>query len=310
MRRIVHGIALSVLAVAMVAAGGVGAQAKGELHRGKSGITLVKPRFFGASNAVLQFHGGTIMKTNTTFAIYWSPRGSTWQSGYVGDINGYFRNVAADSGSGDNVYSTETQYYGTNGYVGYRSRFAGSYVDTSPFPANGCPAYGAYAVCLTDAQIIAEVHRVTDLLNLPEDGSHAYLLFTPKNIGGCFDAAGTVCAFQYYCAYHGWDNDLLYANMPYAETLHAACGIDGPHGNDADSEINVTSHEHREMINDPYGLGWWDNKGYEGSDKCAWTFGAVTPSGSGTYNQVINGERYLLQQEWSNASKRCVQRGV
>src|SRR5262245_57396517 len=112
MRRVVHGFALSVLAVAMVAAAGISAQAKGELSRGKSGITPVRPRFFGASNSVLDFHGGTIMKTNTTFAIYWAPRGSTWQSGYMGDINGYFRNVAADSGSGDNVYSTETQYYG------------------------------------------------------------------------------------------------------------------------------------------------------------------------------------------------------
>lgn len=308
MRRITRGVALATLAVAMIAALGPTARAGDELNRGKGGIATVrgvKPRFWGASNSVLRYHGGAIMHTNTTFAIYWSPRGSVWQNGYMGDVDDYFRDVAADSGSGDNVYSVETQYDGTNGHVAYRSRFAGSYVDTAPFPDNGCPAYGGYDVCLTDAQVIDEVHRLTDSLGLPEDGSHAYFLFTPKDVGGCFDEAGTICAFQYYCAYHGFDDDLIYANMPYAATLPAGCGLTGPNGSDADSEINVTSHEHREQINDPYLDAWWDNKGYEGSDKCAWTFGAVAPSGPGTYNQVINGERYLLQREWSNATKSC-----
>jgi hypothetical protein len=58
-------------------------------------------------------------------------------------------------------------------------------------------------------------------------------------------------------------------------------------------------------VRKPAATTWRDNKGYEGSDKCAWTFGAVAPSGPGIYNQVINGERYLLQREWSNASKSC-----
>jgi hypothetical protein len=30
----------------------------------------------------------------------------------------------------------------------------------------------------------------------------------------------------------------------------------------------------------------------------------------GKYNQTINGHHYLLQEEWSNATKSCVQRGV
>ncbi len=313
MRRITRRLALTALAVAMVLATAGIAQAQGELDRGHSGIATVrgvKPRFFGASNSVLHYHGGEIMHTNTTFAIYWSPSGSTWQSGYTGAINDYFHDVAAASGAGDNVYSPLSQYFGTNGYVAYRSHFAGSYTDTRPFPANGCPTYDDLDVCLTDAQIIDEVHHVTDLLDLPENNTHGYFVFLPKSIGTCFDEAGTVCAFDYFCAYHGWDGDAIYANMPYAATMPQGCGLTGATGRDADATINVTSHEHREMINDPYGEGWWDNKGYEGSDKCAWTFGPVVTSASGPYNNVINGESYLLQREWSNATKRCVQRGV
>ena len=304
-------IALSAVAVTALLATAMPAQATDSGKQlGSPVASGVRSRYWGASASVLRYHGGPVMRTNSTFAIYWSPTGSTWQQGYTNSIDGYFRDVAADSGSGDNVYSTEMQYYDTRGHIGYRSSFAGSYVDHAAFPRNGCPAYGGFDVCLTDAQIIAEVHRVTRTLDLPEDGTHAYFLFLPKSVGNCFDADGTVCAFTYYCAYHWFDGSLLYATMPYAATV-AACSLKGPNGGDADGTINVTSHEHREMINDPYGNAWWDNKGYEGSDKCAWTFGSpLGTTANGPYNQVINGHRYLLQREWSNATKRCVQRGV
>jgi hypothetical protein len=312
--RIGRKIMLGVAVVALLLTTAVAAQARGETRsHGLGGIAVAngaKPRFFGASASVLDYHGGPVMRTNTTFPIFWSPNGTTWQDGYKDAVRQYFGDVAADSGTGDNVYSTELQYFDTSGHIGYRSTYAGSYVDRSAFPANGCPGYMGLSVCLTDAQVVAEVHRVTDRLNLPEDGTHAYLLFLPKSVGTCFDPAGTVCAFTFFCAYHGFDDSLLYANMPYADTNHAACGIDGPTGAEAESTINAASHEHREMINDPYLSAWFDNKGYEGSDKCAYVLGSTTPTAAGSFNQTINGHRYLLQEEWSNASKSCVQRGV
>ncbi len=94
---------------------------------------------------------------------------------------------------------------------------------------------------------------------------------------------------------------LIYANQPYA--AHAGCDTgERPNGDDADATINVTSHEHREAINDPLLNAWWDtDTGEEGSDKCAWDFGSPINGPSGAhYNQTINGHNYYLQQEWSN----------
>jgi hypothetical protein len=313
-RKIMLGVAVVALLLTTAVAAGAGAQAQRAPTHGRGGILPArgaKPRFFGASNSVLDYHGGPVMHTNSTFMIYWSPPGSTWQSGYMNAVNGFFANVAADSGTGNNPYSTLLQYYDTAGHIGYRSTFAGSYVDHSAFPANGCPAYNGYTVCLTDAQVVAEVHKITHQLNLPVDGTHGYFLLMPKNVGSCFDASGTVCAFTYYCAYHGFDRSMLYASIPYAATDHRGCGVDnGPNANDADDTIDGASHEHREMIDDPYLSAWWDNKGYESSDKCAYVWGPTTQTVAGQYNQTINGHRYLLQEEWSNASKSCVQRGV
>lgn len=53
----------------------------------------------------------------------------------------------------------------------------------------------------------------------------------------------------------------------------------------ADSTINVASHEHREAINDYRLNTWYDALGYEGSNKCAWSFGSLASG----YNQTING---------------------
>src|SRR4029079_11076627 len=125
---------LCVSAIALVLTATVAAQAWREtaparVHGGVLPVRWSKPRFFGASNAVLDYHGGPVMHTSTTFTIYWTPRGSTWQSGYMGGVDGFFANVAAYSGPGDNPYSTLMQYYDSRGHVAYRSTFAGSYVD-------------------------------------------------------------------------------------------------------------------------------------------------------------------------------------
>ena len=57
----------------------------------------------------------------------------------------------------------------------------------------------------------------------------------------------------------------LYAQMPYTGTNLGACGVSqSPNGDiDADSTINVLSHEHIESVTDPTGQAWWDNGGAE-----------------------------------------------
>ncbi|MEA2556680.1 MAG: hypothetical protein QOG88_218 [Actinomycetota bacterium] len=305
--------AVAVMTVASLA-GPAHAARTGHAYGRERGIVLANGAATRAGHVLpLLYHGGPVMRVNTTYAIYWVPSGSTMASNYKTTINRYFTDVSADSGKTSNVYFTETQYTDTTGAIAYSSTFGGAIVDTNPFPANGCSVYSGVTRCLTDAQISAEVRKVVNAHGLPSDGTHAYFMFTPKGVGGCFAATGNTCAFTYYCAYHSNLNNLLYANMPYANTKPAACDSgESPNGNDADATLNVTSHEHREMINDPYGTAWWDKRGYEGSDKCAWNFGASlgTAANGSLYNQLINGHQYYLQQEWSNAKSGCVLRGL
>ena len=269
----------------------------------------------GGSNLV--YHGGPVLITNRAQAIFWGPGATSPGSassyfpdgGYETVLSRYFSDVAAASGTTGNVYAVETQYYDASGTsIRYSSAAGAAYADGSAYPSSGCSdTVAATSVCLSDAQIQAEVQKA-----FPNpDPNTVYFVFTGKGVGSCY--SNSSCAFSYYCAYHSsfssGGKTWLYANQPYADTVPSACDA-GYHPNsgtssDADATINVASHEHREAINDPFGNAWYDRRGYEGSDKCAWNFGSI----SGGYNQTINGHHYALQQEWSNAISGCALQG-
>jgi hypothetical protein len=279
-------------------------------------LGIVPSHFVGpqAGFGNLAYHGGPVMHTNTTRAIYWFPPGSSYSPNYITTINGFLLNVAAASGNSTNVYYSDTQYSdNVNGKLLYSSSFAGFVLDTNAFPSSGCT--DSYTkTCLTDAQLRTEVSRVVTQQGWPRGTSNMVFIFTPKNVGSC--SSGRSCAFTNFCAYHSsfgsGSSTTLYANQPYAAFVPRACDSgQHPNGDDADATINVASHEHNETITDPLGTAWYDMRGYENGDKCAWSFGqSLGNTGLGNYNQVIGTGKYYLQQEWSNAHSRCVLTGT
>jgi len=257
----------------------------------------------------LSNHGGMTMTTNTTYAIYWQPSNwsQTFPSGYSALINQYFGDVAADSGKTTNVYYTETQYSG----IQYSSAFAGSAVDSDPLPASGCTD-SATSVCISDAQLQTEVSNFVKAQGWPRDSTTEYFVFFAPGVGSCLGSAG--CAFTDYCAYHSsvgtGSGALIYANQPYVENVGGCDAGHHPNPQPGDAVLNVVSHEHNESITDEFGDAWYDLFGYEDGDKCAWSWGAPTGSGSTAYNQTINGHHYMLQLEYSNADRGCVMSGL
>src|SRR5215831_20061708 len=71
------------------------------------------------ANPPLLWFGGPVMSPDngpvTITPIYWEPNGYFNAGDYRNIINGYLANVAAASGSLDNVYSTAVEYPGSNG---------------------------------------------------------------------------------------------------------------------------------------------------------------------------------------------------
>jgi hypothetical protein len=276
-----------------------------------------------AGSGQLTYHGGPVMqKASRTYAIFWEPR--SLQNGnpthvsatYNSLIKRYFQDVG-----GQGLYQNNTQYYqikaGQTQHILNASSLAGTFVDTSAYPASGCVDAQTPGNCLTDSQIQAEVRHALTAKGWTPGPSKMFFVFTSFGEGSCFDASSSQCAFfgpQGYCAYHGaftsGGKNVIYANMPYTGTDLNACGTSTSPNNDfdADSTINVTSHEHMEAVTDPLLTAWYDAAGFEIGDKCAWDFGSVSLDG-GQANQEWNGHFYILQREWDNARRGCVTSG-
>ncbi len=267
-------------------------------------------KFAHTSN--MSYHNGPTMRTtSTTYAIFWEPAGSYVSGTYNSLLQRYFGDVG-----GSGLYNNNTQYYdttsGSKQFIVNSSTLGGSWVDTSTYPSSACNDTATPGACLSDAQIQAEVSKAMTANGWTGGSTHLFFVFTAKGEGSCYNSSS--CAFTQYCAYHSnfssGGQTVLYANMPYTGTSLGGCGVSTSPNNDidADSTINVTSHEHMEAVTDPLGSAWYDSRGYEIGDKCAWNFGSVTLDG-GLANVQWNTDYYVVQQEWDNAKSGCVLTG-
>ena len=265
--------------------------------------------------------------------------GHPMNTNYKTLVTQYLRNVAAASGSNTNVFSVATEYFDSTGSINYNIKLGTAIDDSHALPANGCSVEakdttGIYAdgtgynACIDDDQITGEIQRLITAKGLPQnDYSHIYVMYTPKHVESCFAAGSSAtnngCTINHqptaaYCAYHSmmgpnWpDFGTIYANMAYPiydSGTGFTCGSDAGggtlqspnHNLDADTEVSPTSHEIIEAITDPNVYdGWYDNTGFEIGDDCAYVYGAMAGKSGQAYNQVINGQKYLTQEELSN----------
>jgi IPT/TIG domain len=359
LRAILALLAVGVVATAFSAAGGTSARAAvsktcAKVAAGKShfsGVISAVPVGAGCVNVgddranfdpPLIWHGGPVMGTNSTgpivvTPIFWHNAGHPMSTQYENIITRYLGDVAHDSGRHTNVFSTLTQYFGTDGFVNYQVREGAPIQDTNALPASSCIlnhkdrsniyADGSgYDACISDPQVQAETASVVAAHHLPVNFSHIYVLFIPKHVETCFMAGSTstirklnqACTINHektvgYCAYHFiTPSKMIYANLSYpiyGSQTGYTCSSDGnfpvvqkPNGNaDADTEVSPTSHEIMEAITDPdASTGWYDAIGQENGDECAYLFGPTHGTAGAFYNQVINGHHYLTQEEFSN----------
>jgi hypothetical protein len=221
---------------------------------------------------LMTYHGGKIMKTATTQAIFWGP---SWSN--PGDkITGIDLFYAGHGGS--NYAKTSEEYTGSNGQVTATTTHLGHLVDTSTAAGGN-----------NTSVILAEVCK---MVSSPDSqGNGYYAVYSDVKRGGA-----------QYCAYHsaGTCNGMA-VQFAFFFNLDGDPGCDpqdtsGQHSQGLAALANVSAHELAEARTDPASPGaWYDSQGAENGDKCAWTFGAPLVAFS-------NGTQWKLQGEWSNAA--------
>jgi hypothetical protein len=262
-----------------------------------------KPRFVvefaaGGGGSGLVYHNGPVLVTAYVVPIYWGP---TWSSGGSDNAistsltNFIDGNSTTDLGFGiTGEYNVITQYYQTGPSHIMQSNLGGmggALYDNSIPPTN-----------VTDAALQAEVLKVTGS-NGPRTDT-VYEVFLPASSYSS-DGSATSCGGPKltYCAYHGNFNDngldVKYASMPYP-----SCGGCQSSGFSTTQNFeHFISHETREAVTDEDGNAWYDRRGYEADDKCAWSPTPFTDSSTGTN---LDGTAFAYQYEWSNANSGCV----
>jgi hypothetical protein len=285
-------LALAILAVALI--GSMAAQATAPNNAAAAHITKIRgAAVVPNAQANMSYHGGPVMAgTTKAYAIFWEPTGSSVSATYNSLILRYFGDIG-----GSGLYHNNTQYKASNGTFASGATLGGSWVDTGAYPSS----------TISDAQVRQEVSHAMQVKGWTASATHLFFVFTAKGENICYNSSQ--CSFTTFCAYHSYFNsNTMYAAMPYTGTNLSACGVSkSPNGDiNADSTINVASHEQNEAATDPHLNAWYDASGNEIGDKCAWTFGTIAANGS---NVTWNGHPYIVQREWDNLKHACVKSG-
>ena len=267
----------------------------------------------GGTQAGIYYHGGRVASTGSAAfhveSIYWGA-GTIYPGGPnagTGDTTG----TATQDGSLVGTYLRSlggTPYYRINqGYwdnlgAGGALRYVSGAVTYDGYWADGSSAPSG-TQNISDQAVINEI---------TSGFSSGRITYHPDTIYAVFSAGGVNLgggAFSQYCAYHGNfqynGQDVIYAVMPYnAYSTSCEAQTTGPNNDPADAEVNTLTHEIEEANTDPDLNAWYDRRGYENADKCAWTFGTThTATNGALYNVTFGGHNWLIQRQWKNSGR-------
>jgi hypothetical protein len=225
------------------------------------------------SNPNMTYHGGKIMPTVNSTAIFW---GTSWRADdpKIAGLDSFY----TGHGQASNYAQTVNEYTGTNGQVGSILTHNFHIIDNSPATGGS-----------RSSVILGEVCKAVTALDPTGNGYYPVYTDVPRGHAG-------------YCAWHSYGTcsgvPVQFAfffkldNDPGCDPQDTQTG--NPQGLAA--LANVSAHEISEARSDPASPGaWYDSSGAENGDKCAWTFNVP-------FVTFPNGTKWKVQGEWSNAA--------
>jgi hypothetical protein len=241
----------------------------------------------GTSNGI-NYHGGPVMLG--TINVYY-----IWYGDWSGNSATTILTDFASNIGGSPYFNINTTYYnGSNTHVSNSVSYAGSTTDNY-----------SRGVSLTDADIPAIVSSAITAGKLPGNPNGVYFVLTSQDVAESSGFCTKYCGWHTYGTITG--TNIKYAFVGNSDRCPTACAAQtsSPNGNaGADAMASVIAHELEEMVTDPNLNAWYDTRGAENADKCAWTFNPYYPSpiGGGYANMQLGTRYYLIQRNWLNAS--------
>ena len=250
----------------------------------------------GAVTPNITNHGGPRMGTPTTYLIWYG----NWNQ-----ANG------SDTPAGQTI--VRDFLYGLNNspYFQINKTYSGP----TGFIGNGAETTdtGSQGTALSDAKVQTIVSLAITSGKLPLDPTGVYFVLTSSNVS---ESSG-FCS--QYCGWHTHGTiratDIKYSFVGNANRCLSGCAAQtvSPNNNPGvDGMISVIAHELEETASDPDLNAWYDSRGAENADKCAWTFGqSQTLLSNGAYanmslaGQSVSSRYYLVQRNLAATDNKC-----
>ncbi len=241
----------------------------------------------GATSNGITYHGGPVMNNGVdAYVIWYGNWAGNTATTIIPDL------LTGLSGSKyNNINTTYTD--GSGRKVPNVVTLSGQTTD----------AYSQGKANLSDAQIQTIVSSAISGGKLPKDPNGVYFVLTSADV----TKSGFLTS---YCGWHthatigGTDVKYSFVGNPGANAACNAQATTSPNGNvGADAMASVIAHELEETSTDPALNAWYDSRGYENADKCAWTFGTAYTVANGSKANVRLGARdFYIQRNWLNAN--------
>jgi len=133
---------------------------------------------------------------------------------------------------------------------------------------------------------------------LPKDANGVYFVLTSAEVTASSGFCTQYCGWHTHATIGGSDIKFAFIGNPDRCPSSCAAQAVGPNDNaGADGMASIISHELEEAASDPDLNAWYDRRGSEADDKCAWSPAPFIDAGFG------------YQWEWSNAVSGCVKTG-
>jgi len=258
----------------------------GEKPPAGQGYAVSTPRNKPSSNGI-NYHGGPVIlgATNVYYIWYGNWSGNTATSILPDLVTGL---------NGSPYYNINTTYY-NSGPVAVSN--AMNLIKQSVTGSN-------YSTALSDADVTAVVSNAITSGALPADGNGVYFVLTSADVNETSGFCTTYCGWHTHGTIGG--KDIKYAFVGNPDRCPSACEAQttSPNGNaGADGMASVLAHELEESVTDPDLNAWYDRRGQENADKCAWKFGTTyTTSNNSQANMKLGARDFLIQQNWVNAA--------
>lgn len=244
----------------------------------------------------ISYHGGPVMTSNTSIYYIWY---GNWSGNSATSILTDFANNIG----GSPYYNINTTYYNGSG-----SRVLNNSSSPKLFSTQATVTDYPYGTSLSDANIqqivtAAITPQGSTQAALPNDPNGVYFVLTSSDVNESSGFCTKYCGWHTHGLINGSDIKFSFVGNP--DRCPSACEWQStsPNGNaGADGMASIIAHELEEAATDPDLNAWYDSRGRENADKCAWSFGTTSTASNGSlYNVTLGARNYLIQQNWVNA---------